>query len=203
MRAECSLRRRFDQNLQDVSFTIMALLPTLAAHVLEGMDVESVTQELQSHSRTARAQAEPDTPTATSGFSVIESQPEPQPPPSTSDARSDSGSVSVISYPGREDGDPVPDLSTSSAILVEQPSIHPSHSSPETSSSSVHSQSLTGSPKSNLGTELSDSFITNSSAVSYGDVAVSIPSSCNTMFLICDSAPTCRRTIAPITIYPK
>ena len=174
---ECSLRRRFDQNLQDVSFTTMALLPRLAAHILDGMDVESVTRELQSQSRALKMHEEQQPPRYTEDVSINTSSEIQQPPPITIDARSDNGSVSVISYPGPEDAGPSSDLSTSSASFVGPPSMHLSHSSPETSSSSAPSQSLTGSPKSNLGTELSDSFITNSSAISYGDVMVSTTAS--------------------------
>ena len=49
--AVCRLRRRFQTAQEDVSYTILALLPTLAKQITEGMDVESLTQELQSRSK--------------------------------------------------------------------------------------------------------------------------------------------------------
>lgn len=46
-----SLRRRFQTAADDVSFTVLAVLPTLAEQVMEGMDVEALTQELQTRSK--------------------------------------------------------------------------------------------------------------------------------------------------------
>ncbi|KAF8624723.1 hypothetical protein AX17_007054 [Amanita inopinata Kibby_2008] len=46
-----NLRRRFQTAQDDVSYTVLALLPTLADQIMQGMDVESVTQELQSRSK--------------------------------------------------------------------------------------------------------------------------------------------------------
>ena len=48
-----SMRRRFRQNVQDTSFTIMTYLPLLSKHILDEMDVEALTAELQSLSRAA------------------------------------------------------------------------------------------------------------------------------------------------------
>lgn len=45
--AKENLRRRFEQNQQDATFTIMALLPALASDVLEMFPVEKITKELQ------------------------------------------------------------------------------------------------------------------------------------------------------------
>lgn len=45
--AKENLRRRFEQNQHDATFTIMALLPGLAADVLDKYPVEKITQELQ------------------------------------------------------------------------------------------------------------------------------------------------------------
>lgn len=47
------MRRRFRQNVQDTSFTIMTYLPLLSKHILDEMDVEALTAELQSLSRAA------------------------------------------------------------------------------------------------------------------------------------------------------
>src|SRR6266404_5349710 len=51
-----SMRKRFRQNIQDTSFTIMTYLPLLNKHILDEMDVEALTAELQSLSRVAKLQ---------------------------------------------------------------------------------------------------------------------------------------------------
>lgn len=43
-----NLKRRFEQNQEDASFTIMALLPGLAVRILEKYPVEQITEELKS-----------------------------------------------------------------------------------------------------------------------------------------------------------
>ncbi|OLL23800.1 Peroxisomal biogenesis factor 3 [Neolecta irregularis DAH-3] len=43
-----NLRRRFEQNQQDCTFTVMALLPSIAGQILNHLKVEQVTAELQS-----------------------------------------------------------------------------------------------------------------------------------------------------------
>ena len=47
------MRKRFQQNMQDISFTVMTYMPLLSKHILDEMDVEALTAELQSLSRTA------------------------------------------------------------------------------------------------------------------------------------------------------
>ncbi len=42
-----SLRRRFEQNQEDCTFTVLALLPTATANILEAMNTESITYEIQ------------------------------------------------------------------------------------------------------------------------------------------------------------
>jgi len=42
-----SLRRRFRQNQEDCTFTVLALLPTAAENILEALPVEDITRELQ------------------------------------------------------------------------------------------------------------------------------------------------------------
>lgn len=42
-----SLRRRFEQNQEDCTFTVLALLPTAATNVLEAMNTEKITYEIQ------------------------------------------------------------------------------------------------------------------------------------------------------------
>lgn len=42
-----SLRRRFQQNQEDCTFTVIALLPTVAENILDALQVENITHELQ------------------------------------------------------------------------------------------------------------------------------------------------------------
>lgn len=42
-----SLKRRFEQNQEDCSYTVLALLPTAADSVIDDLPVEKLTQELQ------------------------------------------------------------------------------------------------------------------------------------------------------------
>lgn len=42
-----SLRRRFEQNQTDCTFTVLALLPTVTDNILEALPVEQLTHELQ------------------------------------------------------------------------------------------------------------------------------------------------------------
>ena len=86
-----SLRRWFENNQQNISFTIMALLPTIGEHIIEGMDVEGLTNELQERTKASKLvqNSRPMSP---------ESQPPPQTPADT-DTRSDMGSSIVSSVP--------------------------------------------------------------------------------------------------------
>lgn len=160
-----SLRRRFEQNQQDISFTVMALLPTLGTNILEGMDVEGVTHELQTQSRSPRATSE------ASEVQVVLPQPSQSgPPPQENDTRSENGSVSVISSTGQESAPS--DLAASSNSWVDQFSLSSSQVTPDQPPSSTSSNTQSDSPKSQVGTELSDSVVTNSSAVSYDNSLV-------------------------------
>jgi len=42
-----SLRRRFEQNQTDCTYTVLALLPTATEHIVEALPVEDLTKELQ------------------------------------------------------------------------------------------------------------------------------------------------------------
>ena len=132
----------------------MALLPTLGTHILEEMDVEGVTQELQSFSKAPRGRVELQHPTAPSESSLTSSidnvrSTEP-------DVRSENGSVSVVSSV-----DAVPTgMSTSSTSWVDQFSSQGSSQvfpAPRESGAS-------GSPRSSLGGTLSDSVLSTGSA---------------------------------------
>jgi peroxin-3 len=41
------LRRRFEQNQEDCTFTVLALLPTATANIIEAMNTENITYEIQ------------------------------------------------------------------------------------------------------------------------------------------------------------
>ncbi len=54
---EYSLRRRFEQNQEDCTFTVLALLPTATANILEAMPTENITYEIQQMKGSAVARA--------------------------------------------------------------------------------------------------------------------------------------------------
>lgn len=45
--AKENLRRRFEQNQEDCTFTVLALLPTATTNILEAMNTEQITDEIQ------------------------------------------------------------------------------------------------------------------------------------------------------------
>ncbi|KAK3375479.1 Peroxin-3 [Podospora didyma] len=45
--AKENLRRRFEQNQEDCTYTVLALLPTATQHILEAMNTEKITYEIQ------------------------------------------------------------------------------------------------------------------------------------------------------------
>ena len=47
MLTSSSLRRRFQQNQEDCTFTVLALLPTATENIVEALPVETITHELQ------------------------------------------------------------------------------------------------------------------------------------------------------------
>ncbi|KAF8816113.1 hypothetical protein BYT27DRAFT_7209030 [Phlegmacium glaucopus] len=60
--ARDSLKRRFQQTQEDVSYTILALIPTLSEQILDQMNIEALTQELQNMSKarnSAKKQVQP------------------------------------------------------------------------------------------------------------------------------------------------
>ncbi|KAF8500240.1 Peroxin-3 [Russula emetica] len=143
-----NMRKRFQQNRQDISFTIMTYMPLLSKHILNEMDVEALTTELQSLSRAAKT---PRIPRAV----VREQQPPPhrQQSPRTeslessaelvrsSDARSEtsSASYSYLSMSPRPES--APQLADSMTESLPLPGHTPQ--SLEASSLSIESQ---GSP---------------------------------------------------------
>ena len=126
----------------------MALIPTLAEQILEEMDVESLTNELQSLSRTSRFYARHSA--SQSGSEVG----------SASDAYSDAGSVSVSSYSGFDGDTSSINMEASTSSWVDRFSTSSSHREPHDFLTSA-------------GSQLSDSITTASSSLSYNPVASS------------------------------
>ncbi|KAI0767564.1 Peroxin-3 [Fomes fomentarius] len=148
-----NLRRRFEQNQQDISFTVMALLPALSKHILQGMDVESVTQELQSYSRAPKSRLELQPPPVPSSLASST-------PGADSETRSDNGSVSVIS----SIDDVQTDMSASSTSWVDQfSSLGSSQVSAVPPSSDANGEPSGSSPSSSTGADLTESILTTSS----------------------------------------
>lgn len=54
----CSLRRRFEQNQEDCTFTVLALLPTATDNILAELETEQITFELQQQKAAKLAKAE-------------------------------------------------------------------------------------------------------------------------------------------------
>ncbi|KAL4800960.1 Peroxin-3-domain-containing protein [Aspergillus venezuelensis] len=73
-----NLRRRFEQNQTDCTYTVLALLPTAAEDILEALPVEELTKELQKKraERLARLNAGEGTATGSDISSVAPSLPE-------------------------------------------------------------------------------------------------------------------------------
>ncbi|KFA70810.1 hypothetical protein S40288_09655 [Stachybotrys chartarum IBT 40288] len=57
--AKENLRRRFEQNQEDCTFTVLALLPTATTSILEAMNTENITYEIQQMKTSSRAAAKP------------------------------------------------------------------------------------------------------------------------------------------------
>ncbi|KAI0393686.1 Peroxin-3 [Xylariaceae sp. FL0594] len=53
--AKENLRRRFEQNQEDCTFTVLALLPTATANILETMNTEKITFQIQQMKSTSKA----------------------------------------------------------------------------------------------------------------------------------------------------
>jgi peroxin-3 len=172
------MRKRFQQNRQDISFTIMTYMPLLSKHILNDMDVESLTTELQSLSRAGKA---PRIPRAV--MREQQSPPHRQQSPRTdslessaelvrsSDARSETSSASYLSMSPRPEAPQLADSTTESLLL-------PGHTpqSLEASSLSIESQ---GSPSASFTHFVdpkaapSESVMSSSAVSSNGDSVVS------------------------------
>lgn len=170
--ARDNLKRRFMQNQEDVSYTIMALLPTLGEQILAELDVEGVTHELQTKSRAFREAAHTPEPTpapeASEGSTSMASSMQLV---QEADTRSDAGSASISSLSTQEErsssrlGDSTQSWDQLSASAQ---SSQPGQFSGEASSPSVAPAELLTAP------QLSDSITTASSSLSHAhDLAAS------------------------------
>ncbi|KAJ6594399.1 Peroxin-3 [Mycena capillaripes] len=90
--AKENLKRRFSQTQSDISYTILMLIPALSDQILREMDLDSITQELQAHSRARIASSSLSASTASSVELV-------NPPPGRERSQ-DSRSESDTSYSG-------------------------------------------------------------------------------------------------------
>ncbi|KZV61048.1 hypothetical protein PENSPDRAFT_593343 [Peniophora sp. CONT] len=148
------MRKRFRQNMEDISFTVMAHMPILAHNVLTDMDVETLTAELQQLSKSSRARVAPapelqpptHAPSEASQASVASSGELVN----DSDARSDTGSMSIVSL--SSPGDTSSTMADSQMSWVqpsETSSVHPpaqaSSSSSEAGGDSMSSSVLSAS----------------------------------------------------------
>ncbi|KAJ7451811.1 Peroxin-3 [Mycena galericulata] len=94
--AKDNLKRRFTQTQSDTSYTILMLVPALAEQVLREMDLESITQELQAHSK-ARAASSSLSASVASSVELVNAPGRDQDARSESDT-SYSGSASTQSW---------------------------------------------------------------------------------------------------------
>ncbi|BFZ61881.1 hypothetical protein YB2330_002959 [Saitoella coloradoensis] len=69
--AKENLRRRFEQNQQDCTFTLLALFPSLAEQVSHELDVEGITADLQRKKAPAKAAEGDETGSMISGMSEV------------------------------------------------------------------------------------------------------------------------------------
>ncbi|CAE6496422.1 unnamed protein product [Rhizoctonia solani] len=137
----CSLVRRFQQNVQDCTFTTMAHLPTLATQVMSDMDVESLISRLQQARAPRQPLAQPLAPPQLSEPppSNVSTSARDSEPPSSNIAKSwvEQFSVSSENSLSLSAGD----IATASA---EQSLSLPTHSVPPTTGTDVDTQSEAG-----------------------------------------------------------
>lgn len=135
-----SLVRRFQQNVQDCTFTAMAHLPTLATQIMHDMDVESLISRLQQARAPRQPLAQP----------LLAPPRLPDPPPSNvstsaapeSDSNVGKSWVEQFSAPSEQSLSlSAGDIATASA---EQTLSLPTHSLPPTTETDLDARSETG-----------------------------------------------------------
>ncbi|KIJ28565.1 hypothetical protein M422DRAFT_235620 [Sphaerobolus stellatus SS14] len=152
-----NLRRRFQQNQEDCSYTILALVPTLGDRILEEMNVESVTHELQMQSKAAKARLQGSSAVSDANTSSLSLNTEH---PSVT-----SSMELTMPTSGRRDTDAsqYDHLAESAQSWVEQFTADNSSVSAPSEIEIIHYGPHHGSPSSSSGAHLSDS-ITSASA---------------------------------------
>ncbi|PFH46414.1 hypothetical protein AMATHDRAFT_155140 [Amanita thiersii Skay4041] len=166
-----NLKRRFQTTQDDVSYTVLALLPTLAEQVMEGMDVESLTQELQSRSKARTNEGLQPRHRTSLSSSVVHVAHDVE---NRSDAGSTAPSMassSLLDTPSQDDTSSGLNSWVETAASVHSPDPSSSHEGPssllEPLTASVLSMATTTNTESSVGNEsrLSDS-VTSLSAAS-------------------------------------
>lgn len=166
-----SLRQRFRQNQDDVSFTVMTQLAILRKHIMNGMDVESLTRELQTKSRSnlGRTRSPDSAPSESSLSSSINVTHEQRSQEFTIEIASSLGTGSIIDMSSGLDGSVLsaPSVSTqeqswvddlNSQIAGPSSGVHLSMPSPTNRARNM----MLESPKSTSGAYLSDSVVSDS-----------------------------------------
>ncbi|KAB5570586.1 Peroxin-3 family protein [Coniochaeta sp. 2T2.1] len=138
--AKENLRRRFEQNQEDCTFTVLALLPTATTNILEAMNTEKITYDIQQLKSTSSS-------TVSKSIQSIGSS---STPPSISETQTttDNDGRSMVSLPSQADStfnaaqlprlSPAPELSsaTEAAAAAAGASTSTSTDAPQPSSSS-------------------------------------------------------------------
>ena len=178
-----SMRNRFQQNMEDISFTIMKYMPLLSENILNEMDVEALTAELQTLSRTADIRR-------SSQVAAGQEQAVPPPPPPlpdhqmsprpdslnssvelvrSSDAQSETSSTSFLSVSPRHE---LTQLAESTAELPPPPPYSPRSLEASTSSLELRGSSSGASAPLVEPKTTSESVVSSSVVSSNGDSIV-------------------------------
>lgn len=91
-----SLRRRFEQNQEDCTYTVLALLPTIRDEIISALPVEQITEQLQQERQERLNRL---------GQSEAASSEYPSGPPSATDDASSSSFVHASQMTGSVVGD--------------------------------------------------------------------------------------------------
>lgn len=131
-----TLKRRFAQTQEDVSYMILALIPDLAEQIIEGMDIEALTRELQARSRVRQGRLIERPPSSVaSSIDVVHNVDQ-----ELQETRSDAGSVVVVDEGQRDMATSMTswiEASSSSIVVTESSSSPPGHHLLAASSESI------------------------------------------------------------------
>lgn len=155
------MRRRFQQNQQDCTYTILALVPTLGDKILEEMDVESVTLKLQMQSKAVKSRTRTLTPPEVNNTSSLSLNTD-QPSITSSMELTMPSPVHI----GLDSSESSHSRVESAQSWVEQFTSNSSSSAPsDIDPSPSDGQLVPGSPTSSSGAHLSDSVISTSASL--------------------------------------